>query len=87
MSVKKLQAVSKLVNQFASSIRHKPFHNEIDKARTLGFVAALRDVLAGVEKPKLTEVKNVALPLDEQRAVNKEGLKALRKQMEGNQDD
>jgi len=53
----------------------------------LGFIAGLRDVLAGVEKPKLTEVKNVALPLDEQRVVNREGLKALRKQMEGNQDD
>ena len=31
----KLRQINKLVNQFASSIRHKPFNNDIDKARTL----------------------------------------------------
>ena len=33
------------MNQFASSLRHKPFANELDKARTLGFIKALRDVI------------------------------------------
>ncbi len=41
----KLREINKLVNQFASSIRHKPFNNDIDKARTLGFIASLRDVI------------------------------------------
>ncbi len=41
----KLRQINKLVNQFASSIKHKPFVNDIDKARTLGFIAALRNVI------------------------------------------
>ena len=41
----KIKQIHKLVNQFASSLRHKPFANELDKARTLGFIRALRDVI------------------------------------------
>ena len=41
----KLRQIHKLVNQFTSSIKHKPFANELDKARTLGFIRALRDVI------------------------------------------
>ena len=41
----KLRLVNKLINQFASSMKHKPFVNDMDKARTLGFIHALRDVI------------------------------------------
>ena len=41
----KLRELNKLINQFARSIRHKPFISDIDKARTLGFIASLRDVI------------------------------------------
>ena len=41
----KLRLVNKLVNQFASSMKHRPFNNDNDKARTLGFIHALRDVI------------------------------------------
>ena len=42
----KLKQINKLINQFASTIKHRPFANELDKARTLGFIRALRDVIA-----------------------------------------
>ena len=41
----KIRLVNKLINQFASSMKHKPFANDMDKARTLGFIHALRDVI------------------------------------------
>ena len=41
----KIRLVNKLINQFTSSMKHRPFVNEIDKARTLGFIKALRDVI------------------------------------------
>ena len=41
----KLRELNKLINQFASSIRHKPFVSDMDKARTLGFIKALRNVI------------------------------------------
>jgi hypothetical protein len=41
----KLRLVNKLINQFASSMKHRPFNNDNDKARTLGFIHALRDVI------------------------------------------
>ena len=42
---RKLKELNKIINQFASSIKHRPFTNELDKARTLGFIRALRDVI------------------------------------------
>ncbi len=41
----KVRLINKVVNQFASSMKHKPFINDMDKARTLGFIATLRDVI------------------------------------------
>ena len=41
----KLRLVNKLINQFTSSMKHRPFINDNDKARTLGFIHALRDVI------------------------------------------
>ena len=41
----KLKQINKLINQFASTIKHRPFANELDKARVLGFIRSLRDVI------------------------------------------
>ena len=41
----KLKQINKLINQFASTIKHKPFVNDLDKARVLGFISSLRDVI------------------------------------------
>ena len=81
---RKLARVSKLINQFSSSIRHKPFNNELDKARTLAFIHALRDVLAGVPKRSISQEVQKTMPLENKRQVNIEGIKSLRNQMKGN---
>jgi UDP-3-O-acyl-N-acetylglucosamine deacetylase len=79
----KLRVVNKLVNQFTSSIKHKPFHNELDKARTLAFISALRNVLKGVVKSPVLEAKPLTIPIENQQEINKEGLDVLRKRMRG----
>lgn len=76
--------ISKLINQFSSSIKHKPFNNELDKARTLGFIHALRDVLAGVPKRSISQEIQRTMPLEDKRQVNIEEIKSLRNQMKGN---
>tara|TARA_Y100000758_G_C15863377_1_gene353837 strand:- start:62 stop:328 length:267 start_codon:yes stop_codon:yes gene_type:complete len=79
--------ISKLVNQFSSSIKHKPFNNELDKARTLGFIHALRDVLAGVPKRSISQEVQKTIPLEDKRQANIEEIKnirSLRNQMKGN---
>lgn len=87
---KKLSDVSKLVNQFVSSMNHKPFDSTRDKARVLAFTSALRDVLVGVvdkRLPKITEPSiNFELTDEERKTYREEGLAALRK-MKGNLDD
>ena len=60
----KLRLVNKVINQFASSIRHRPFVNDIDKARTLGFIASLRDVITSHgSKPIKRRLPYEPLPL------------------------
>ena len=88
----KLAEIQRLVNQFSSSIKHKPFSNELDKARTLGFITALRNVLAGAPRVKLPEKPNELFaeprtPFEEQREINRKGLESLRHLRKGNQND
>jgi UDP-3-O-acyl-N-acetylglucosamine deacetylase len=81
----KLKSINKLVNQFTSSIKHKPFRNELDKARTLAFISALRNVLGGVRRTQtLPEVVTPKIAFDDQQDINREGLDALRNHMKGN---
>lgn len=80
----KLAKISKLVNQFSSSIKHKPFYNDLDKARTLGFIHALRDVLAGVPKTPIPKEVQETIPLADNRATNMKEIKAIRNRMRGN---
>lgn len=72
-----------MINQFASSVRHKPFENEIDKARVLGFIRALRIALGdGVvdQQPVDTVVESIELD-DVQIKANVTGVKDARDAM------
>ena len=46
-SDKKLKHIAKLVNQFRSNIKYKPFNNNVDQARVMAFLNSLGDVLMG----------------------------------------
>ena len=85
----KLAEIQRLVNQFSSSIKHKPFGNELDKARTLGFITALRNVLAGAPKVKLEEPDKLfpVRPVEDQKEINRKGLESLRDYRKGNTND
>ena len=69
----KIKQIHKLVNQFASSLRHRPFANELDKARTLGFIHTLRDVITShgskpIMKPKVYQVELIEPASKEKQA-------------------
>ena len=44
---KRLKHVAKLIKQFRSNIKYKPFNSSIDQARVIGFLNSLSDVLMG----------------------------------------
>ena len=44
------------MNQFASSLQHKPMINRLDNARALAFIRALREVVADNNRPKPLDV-------------------------------
>jgi len=77
---RRLKELNKIINQFASSMKHLPFTNDLDKARALGFIKALRDVITfhgskPVSKPKVYQVPEIREPVS-----NKEdSKKAIRK--------
>ena len=76
----KIKQIHKLVNQFASSLRHKPFANELDKARTLGFIKALRDVVTSHGSNPIVKPKIYQAPEDIGPVSSKEETKeAIRK--------
>ena len=81
----RLGAVNKLINQFAASIKHKPFVNQLDKARTLAFIRGLRDIIACHPKmipdPKVLDVEMFEIT-DEIKANNLDAIRQLRKDME-----
>ena len=86
-SDKKLKHVAKLVNQFRSNIKYKPFSSSVDQARVMGFLSSLGDVLMGSgrglpqirKEPKMFESE--ALTEDEMeknRDLSAEWLKKIR---------
>ena len=85
----KLRQIHKLVNQFTSSIKHKPFANELDKARTLGFIRALRNVITshGMKppptRPPMYEAKEIIPASDETRQLN---ISEIRNKIRGQED-
>ena len=86
----KLRELNKLINQFASSIRHKPFVNDMDKARTLGFIRALRDVITThgskpVIQPKIYQAE-IGEPASKEKQAEyiKEAKQKIRRIPDGN---
>ena len=82
----KLRELNKLINQFASSIRHKPFNDDIDKARTLGFIASLRDVITThgskpIKRVPVYEALPWQAPTDEQREQAREEISKVREHL------
>ena len=77
---RKLKELNKIINQFTSSIRHRPFTNELDKARTLGFIKALRDVITSHGSRPIVKPKIYQAPENEGPVSNKEDTEeAIRK--------
>ena len=79
----RIRSINKLVNQFASSIRHKPFVNDFDKARVLGFIAALRDVITDngkkpIKRPEIYESAPYKKPTEEQRIQSRIEISKVR---------
>ena len=87
----KLRELNKLINQFASSIRHKPFNNDIDKARTLGFIASLRDVIVShgsrpVKRAPLYEPLPIIPVTEEQREQSRIQISKVREHLKKGKD-
>ena len=87
----KLRELNKLINQFASSIRHKPFNNDIDKARTLGFIASLRDVIAAhgskpIKRAPLYEPLPLIPVTEEQREQSRIQISRVREHLKKGKD-
>ena len=77
---RKLKELNKIINQFTSSIRHRPFTNELDKARTLGFIKALRDVITSHGSRPIVKPKIYQAPENKGPVSNKEDTEeAIRK--------
>lgn len=79
----KIRLINKLVNQFASSMKHKPFINDMDKARTLGFIAALRDVITQhgskpVKRPETYKSTPHVIPTEEEKRQAKSAISQIR---------
>ena len=79
----KLRQINKLINQFVSSMKHKPFQNDMDKARALGFTKALRDVITQhgskpIKRPEIYESAPYKVPTEEQRIQSRIELSKVR---------
>ena len=58
---KKLAALGKATNVFASNIRRKPLANKLDHARVLAFIRELRDIMNAMphESQRMVDYKPV----------------------------
>ena len=58
---KKLAAVGKATNVFASNIKRKPLANKLDHARVLAFIRELRDIMNAMphESQRIVDYKPV----------------------------
>ena len=62
---RKIIEINRLTSQFHSSIQHKPFNNNNDKARVLAFLKAIREVLAiGPSKHRPVNPPQKGTPVD-----------------------
>ena len=82
----KLRLVNKLINQFTSSMKHRPFNNDNDKARTLGFIHALRDVITQHGSKPVPKRLDYAppvwdVPTAERKALNKREIEKIKNRL------
>jgi len=83
----KIRLINKLINQFVSSIKHKPFESEMDRARTLGFIHALRNVITDNGRKSLPRRLDYAPPLSyveptaETKALNKREIEKIKNRL------
>ena len=82
----KLRLVNKLINQFASSMKHRPFNNDNDKARTLGFIHALRDVITQHGSKPVPKRLDYAppvwdVPTAESKALNMQEIEKIKNRL------
>lgn len=83
---RKIIEINRLVNQFTSSIQHKPLDSDIDRARVLAFLKSVREVMAlgpikrrppdttwkGIPADEATLARNAKKAREIKRTLNKE---------------
>ena len=82
----KIRLINKLINQFVSSIKHKPFESEMDRARTLGFIHALRNAITDNGRKSVPRRLDYAppvwdVPTAESKALNKREIEKIKNRL------
>lgn len=80
---KKLAAIGKATNVFASNIRRKPLANKLDHARVLAFIRELRDIMNSMphESQRMVDYKPVEYTDSLSAEENKERIEEIRAQL------
>ena len=80
---KKLAAIGKATNVFASNIRRKPLANKLDHARVLAFIRELRDIMNSMphESQRMVDYKPVEYTDSLSTEENKKRIEEIRAQL------
>ena len=80
---KKVAAIGKATNVFASNIRRKPLANKLDHARVLAFIRELRDIMSAMphESQRIVDYKPVEYTDSLSAEENKERIEEIRAQL------
>jgi len=80
---KKLAAIGKATNVFASNIRRKPLANKLDHARVLAFIRELRDIMNSMphESQRMVDYKPVEYTDSLSTEENRERIEEIRAQL------
>ena len=77
---KKLAAIGKAINVFASNLKRKPLANKLDHARVLAFIRELRDIISAMpyESQRMVDYKPVEYTDSLSAEENKERIATAR---------
>jgi len=80
---KKVAAIGKATNVFASNIRRKPLANKLDHARVLAFIRELRDIMNAMphESQRMVDYKPVEYTDSLSTEENRERIEEIRAQL------
>jgi len=80
---KKVAAIGKATNVFASNIRRKPLANKLDHARVLAFIRELRDIMNSMphESQRMVDYKPVEYTDSLSTEENRERIEEIRAQL------